>query len=137
MNKKRLLVPGFLIALLVSVVFVPVGSEAGQKGEWEISTTMEIPGMPFAMPATTMRKCLEDKGVPYGGKDDEKCKVESSKVSGDTVTWKVVCDGPEGQNEITGVSKYTSDTMDTRIQMKNEEGDISMHMTGRRLGPCR
>jgi len=139
MNKRKLVSQGLLVVLSICVGLIVVSSAAaGQKGEWEITTTMEIPGMPFAMPATTMRRCLEDQAVPYQEKGDEKCEVVSKKVSGNTLNWKVVCNGPEGKNEMTGVTKYTGETMDTRIQMKSGGGgEISMRMTGKRLGACR
>jgi hypothetical protein len=138
MNRRAWICQGLAVLLLGSLFqILPGTTMAGQKAEWEITTTMEIPGMPFAMPPSVIRQCLESQDVPYHENKDEKCKVVSKDISGDTMTWKVVCDGPEGKTEMTGVSKYTGDTMDTKAQMKSSDGDFSMHMTGKRLGPCK
>jgi hypothetical protein len=138
MNQKAGIYQVVLAWLMLGVFLLPAGNAAaGQKAEWEITTTMEIPGMPFAMPSNVMRQCLEDQGVPYQESDVEECEVVSKNVSGNTINWKVVCEGREGKSEMTGVSTYTGDTMETRVRMLSSAGDISMHMTGKRLGPCR
>ena len=105
--------------------------------EWEIKTTMEIPGMPFALPPTVIRQCLEDKAVPYQEKKNEKCETVYKNVSGNTLNWQVVCDSKDGKMEMTGETSYSSDSMDSKVKMKSKNGDISMHMTGKKLGPCK
>jgi len=121
--------------VMATVGFATAGEKKGS--EWELKTTMEMPGMPFAMPPTVIRQCLEDKAVPYQGKKDEKCEVKSQSVSGNTVTWDVVCDSKDGKMEMTGESSYTGDTMETKMKMKSKHGDMSMHMTGKKLGACK
>ncbi|MFO7605024.1 MAG: DUF3617 family protein [Desulfurivibrionaceae bacterium] len=128
---------GLLVLLMTGVFLNPAGSaSAGQEGEWEITTTVEIPGMPFAMPPTTFRHCLEENGVPYQAGDGEECETISREVSGDTVSWRISCRGEEGLIEMTGVTTYTGDNMDSQVKMQSEDGEMSMHMTGRRLGSC-
>lgn len=123
------------VACLVSL---PLASAAHAKSsEWEISTTMEIPGMPFAMPPNTFRHCMDDQGVPYQQSEDEKCETLSKKVSGNTVSWKIRCQGKEGASEMNGVTTYSGNTMESKVSMRSDEGDVSMHMTGKKLGPCK
>jgi len=105
--------------------------------EWEIKTTMEIPGMPFALPPTVIRQCLEDKAVPYQEKKNEKCETVYKNMSGNTLSWQVVCDSKDGKMEMTGETSYASDSMDSKVKMKSKNGDISMHMTGKKLGACK
>lgn len=116
----------------------PVAAAGPKAGdEWELKTTMEMPGMPFAIPPTVTRQCIEDKGVPYQGKSDEKCETVYKNVSGNTLKWQVVCTGKDGKMEMTGESTYTGNTMDSKVKMKSQHGDMSMHMTGKKLGACK
>ncbi|NTV13201.1 MAG: DUF3617 family protein [Desulfobulbaceae bacterium] len=127
--------------LLGSSVLLSAGPAAAAEpkngAEWEIKTTMEMPGLPFALPPTVIRQCLEEKAVPYQGKKDEKCSTVYKNISGNTLSWQVVCDGKDGKMEMTGESTYSGDSMDSQIKMKSKNGDMSMHMTGKKLGPCK
>ncbi len=130
-------------ALLLSgacvLAYVAPVAAAGPKSgdEWELKTTMEMPGLPFAIPPTVIRQCIEEKAVPYQEKKGEKCETIYKNVSGNTLNWQVVCTGKDGKMEMTGVSSYSGDTMDTKIKMKSKQGDMSMHMTGKKLGVCK
>lgn len=114
---------------------VAAGPKSG--AEWEIKTSMEMPGMPFAIPPTVIRQCIEDKAVPYQEKKGEKCETVYKNVSGNTLSWKVVCDSKDGKMEMTGETSYTGDTMDSKVKMKSKQGDMSMHMTGKKMGACK
>ena len=128
-----------LLAGGLALVFAGAAVAAGPKSgsEWEIKTTMEMPGMPFAMPPTTVRQCLEDQAVPYQQNKDQKCDTVYKNVSGNTIDWQVTCTDKNGKMELTGVSSYTGNTMDSKIKMKSKQGDMSMHMTGKKLGVCK
>jgi hypothetical protein len=116
----------------------PVAAAGPKAGdEWELKTTMEMPGMPFAIPPTVTRQCIEDKGVPYQSQGDEKCETIYKNVSGNTMSWKIVCKNGGREMEMTGESTYTGNTMDSKVKMKGQQGDMSMHMTGKKLGPCK
>lgn len=122
--------------LLTSVApAAAAGPKAGD--EWELKTTMEMPGMPFAIPPTVIRQCIEDQSVPYQQKPGEKCETVYKNFSGNTLKWQVVCTSKDGKMEMTGESTYSGNTMDSKIKMKSAQGDMSMHMTGKKLGPCK
>ena len=137
--KKMEWYAGVCVLLFAEILMVLAGqSHAGSKGgEWEGKTTIEMPGMPFAIPPTVMRYCMEDQAVPYRAKSDEKCETVTKKVSGNAVTWKVRCQGENGPMEMEGVTKYTGDTMESNVKMRSEDGDMSMRMSGKKLGPCK
>ena len=138
MNNSDLLVVIGVLLLSAGMTVWPAGSaQAANGSEWEMTTNMEIPGMPFAMPPTIRRQCLQDQAVPFRDNEDQNCQVITKKKSGDTMNWKLVCDGPDGKSEMTGVTKYTGDTMDTNIQVKGDQGEMSIHTTGKKLGPCK
>jgi hypothetical protein len=87
---------------------------------WEITTKMDMPGMPMAMPATTVKVC-----IPKGAERDPKytagkgCVISDLKTSGNKTSWSMRCD-QEGQI-MTGTGEMTG-TPD------NSQG--KMHLVG-------
>ena len=54
------------LALTFAVVCLPASAQSPadiQPGMWEYQIQMKIPGMPNAIPATTMRRCLTPQDV--------------------------------------------------------------------------
>ena len=129
-----------LLSGACALAFVGPASAAEPKvgEEWEMRTTLEMPGMPFSIPPTVVHQCIESKDtVPYQEKKGEKCVTIYKNMSGNALNWQVVCNGKDGKMEMTGVSVYNGDTMDSKIKVKGKRGDMSMHMTGKKLGPCK
>ena len=133
-----------LAALAVPPAALAQPSKSGgdDRGElWEITSSMEMPGMPMAMPANTQRICMgreagDDKYVP---KNDD-CRLISSSRSGNTQRYKMVCGGKQpmtADGEIT----HAKDTYSGRTRMtgKSEDGepiDMTHRFSARRLGEC-
>ncbi len=148
--KTKSMIASAIIALLV----VTIGYAASpnmKEGLWEITTSMEMKGMPmpFAMKPMTNTQCftkkdLQDpeKTVPKTSKKEENCKVQDYKVSGDHVTWKTVCTGKTNMTstgEMTysqGTSYEGSMTMDTEGNAKNAMHMV-YHFKGKRIGDCK
>jgi Protein of unknown function (DUF3617) len=131
------------LAATIVVLFVwPLPAVAQDTGElWEVTTKMDMPGMPVALPAQTQRVCL-----PKTRKDDdlvpkrEGCRVSDVKRAGSKVTFNIACTGTDpmaGTGEIT--SAPTS--YDGRMRLKGKMGDDTMEMThtfaGTRVGDCK
>ncbi len=95
--------PRALFALLAAVLVAGGTSTTalaqGKDDLWEITTKMEMPGMPMAMPAQTQRLC-----IAKSGKDDdyipkrEGCRVQDSKRVGNKVSYKMVCTGKDSDD---------------------------------------
>ena len=127
-------------ALTVSLAVSPTAAAQGKDDMWEITTKMEMPGMPMAMPAQTQRQC-----VAKNAKDDDyiprrdNCKVTDSKKAGNKLTYQMVCTGRDAMN-VTGEVTYGSGSYDGRMQMsgKMEGQDMQMTQTfsGKRVGDC-
>ena len=114
-----------------------------KDGLWEITTKTEMKGMPGNIPPTTMKQCLTKKdSVPQEDKGkNPNCKMTENKVSGDTVTWTMLCKEKDGTMENKGQMTYKGDTFDGKsvMTMKDKSGKaqvITSKMTGKRLGPC-
>ena len=125
-------------AALCYFLFTTAWAGAGmKKGEWRISTSMEMPGMGIVMPGGTFTHCMDADGVPYQESPDQECRMISRKVSGNTVVWRMRCTGSDGDMEMQGRATYEGDAMHATMKMITGEGTMTMRMQGQRLGPCR
>jgi len=105
-----------------------------EDGLWEITTTVDMPGMPSR--SFTHTTCLtKEKAVPQTAESG--CTIKDVKTQGNNVTWTVVC--REGTS--TGKVTYAGTTMDGVIEttVKTNGKTITMKNTikGKRIGPCK
>lgn len=114
-----------------------------KDGLWEITTKMEMKGMPANIPPTVTKQCMTKKeSVPQQDKDkNPNCKMVDQKVSGNSVTWSMICKEKDGTVDSKGKITYKGDTFDgtTTTTIKDKSGkaqQIATKMSGKRLGPC-
>ena len=124
----------FVLFLVAS----PAAFAQGADDQWEISSKMEMPGMPMAMPAQVMRVCVaknakDDEFIPKQGD----CKVVDSKRTGNKLAYKMTCSTPE-PSTVEGETQFGSGTYDGKMRMTMTSSKQSMQMTysGKRLGGC-
>ena len=130
-----------LVWLCMVCLMIPAWSVAadGMKpGLWEITTKVDMPGMPFQPPPTTVKHCytaqeVKESPVPK----DNNCKVTDLKTTGSKTTWKVECTGEaagKGEGEISyqGDSAYEGKT-----RMQTQGMTMSMQYKAKRLGDCK
>jgi hypothetical protein len=139
-NTKKIL---FILAALV-----PAAAAAGpmmQPGLWEITTKMEMPGMPVAVPPTRVSHCYTPQDVENTGKTlpkDQNCKVDSHSVAGNRVTWAVSCQDKNSAMTGNGEMTYKGNSYEGTMKMSvKSRGEAPMNMTyrysGKRLGECK
>lgn len=136
----------FAVFVIILALFWCIGVQAAEPnmkdGLWEITTKMEMKGMPGNIPPSVTKQCLTKKdSVPQGKEKNPNCKMTDQKVSGNTVTWTMVCKEKEGTVESKGSITYKGDTFDgtttTVIKDKTRKAQqFSTKMSGKRLGPC-
>ncbi len=107
-----------------------------EDGLWEITTTVNMPGMGSKSFKNT--SCLtKEKAVPQTAESG--CTIKDVKSQGNTVTWTVVCQ--EGMSTSTGKITYTGSTMDGVVENTVKAGGQTMTMKstmkGKRIGPCK
>ena len=112
----------------------------GKDDLWEVTTKMEMPGMPMAMPPQINRFC-----IAKGGKDEdyvpkrENCKVLESKRSGNKVTYKMACTGKDAMT-VAGETTFGSNAYDGKMMMSGKADGQSFEMSqtysGKRVGDC-
>ncbi len=127
------------IALITSVFAVNAIAAPGEY--WEVTTKMDMPGMPMAMPATTQKVCVAKGGAndPRHTSKDKDCEMSDVKVSGNKSSWTVKCN--RRGEEWTGKGEQTTsgDSYKGSMQMsgKSRSGrDMNMNMSysGKRVG---
>jgi hypothetical protein len=107
---------------------------------WEVTSTMEMPGMPFAMPPTTQKVCIPKGGENDPGKTsgDKDCKMTDVKTVGNKTTWKARCDR-DGE-VMTGVGEQTTTAKGYQGKMRfsgksgGQDMNMNMAFSGKRLG---
>ena len=115
-----------------AVLLLPLVATAGpmKAGKWQVT----IEG---AQGTHTVEKCVtqDESDHPQAPKmKDDDCKVDSMKVDGNTVTWKVTC--PTRGMVAEGKTTYTGDTFAGETHMKMGEREMTQKSSGKFLGAC-
>jgi hypothetical protein len=129
---------GAVAVLLAALVAALPASAQGKDELWEISSKMDMPGMPMAMPAQVNRVC-----VGKNRKDEDlvpkqsNCRMVDSKRVGSKFTYKMECTGNEPMTmlgEITfGNNAYDGQM---RMTMTKTSDTMNMAVSGKRVGDC-
>ena len=113
-------------------------SAQGKDDLWEVTSKMEMPGMPMAMPAQTNRVCVaknrkDEDLVPRQGD----CRLVDSKRVGSKFTYKMECAGQE-PTTVDGAITFGNNAYDGQMRMTMKRTNDTMNMTfiGKRVGDC-
>jgi len=126
------------IALALALAASTPASAQGKDDLWEVSTKMEMPGMPMAMPPQTHRVCLgknrkDEELVPM----QSDCRMLDSKRVGNKFTYKMDCSGNH-PSIVDGAITFGNNAYDGRMHMVMKQGNDAMDMafSGKRVGDC-
>ena len=126
------------VAFASMVLSVPALAAPGEY--WEITTKMEMAGMPFAMPATTHKVCLPQGAAtdPKHGSNSKDCDVQDMKVVGNKTTWKMRCtqngEVMEGTGEATGYPDRNEGKMHFSGKSGGRNIEMNQSYSNRRVG---
>lgn len=139
------LVVGLVLTLAVfgTTFFTPVVVAAGTDELWEISTKMEMAGMPMQMPAQTNQFCKpkgQAQNDPLPTDKNNDCKMTDMQRSGSTSRFKMTCTGKqpmtgEGEVTYTGDNSY-SGKMHIVGNMEGQAVDMTQTFSGKKMGSC-
>ncbi len=129
---------GVWIAVYLFLCWNGMGLAQNMKeGLWEITMTMEMPGMSMKMPPQTNTHCLTKKDmVPQKGEPGEECKVIKHEVKGDTVTWIMECKTKEGLTTFNGKVTYKGESFKGLVKMKQSGMEMTQNLKGKWIGKC-
>ena len=131
----------FAILVLVSLPTTILAANGIREGMWEITSRMEMPGMPMAMPPTTIKHCYTKADVKDQKKmiaRDKNCTVTDLKSAGNKVSWKMVCTG-KNAGKFSGETVFSGDSYNSVMKMQSEGGkgtSMNMKVKGKRVGNC-
>ncbi|MBI5665463.1 MAG: DUF3617 family protein, partial [Nitrospirae bacterium] len=125
-----------IVTAFIVMFFVHSASAMDMKdGLWEITTKMEMPGMPMEMPPFKYTQCLTSKdNVPQDKSQDKEhnrdCKIKNTEVSGNTVTWEVLCISEGKPVKSIGQITYKGDSFDGESKTEMDGMNMVQKMSG-------
>ncbi len=129
------------VLVLVSLPATTMAADGIRAGMWEITSKMEMPGMPMEMPATTVKHCYTKEDVKDQKKvisTEKDCTVTDLKSTGNKVTWKMKCTGQHA-GTFSGETVFSGDSYDSVMNMQSSGGkghSMTMKVKGKRIGNC-
>jgi hypothetical protein len=127
-----------LAGCLLGAALPTLAADGLRPGQYDYMVNMEMPGMPFAMPAMTMQHCLTqadlDTGRQYQGQPNQDCEVKNLKQSPGKASMDLVCkDGTTGKGEFT----FGNDALHGKTTMTKDGQAMAINMSARRKGDCK
>lgn len=132
------------IALPAALLAALTASAALADEKWEITTTVQMTGMPFQPPPTTVSVCVPP-GSMSGEKavtqqqQDKNCKMTSLKTVGSTTSFTMQCTGAQqltAEGQVTHQGSSYSGTMKARGNSGGHAFDMQTSYSGKKVGPC-
>ncbi len=115
-----------------------------KPGSWEISTTMEMTGMP-PRPAFTNTVCVKPDQIKDSHafaqtiqQRNDKCKVSDLKVDGDKLSYGFACEHGSGTTELTFGGTTYEGTIKITTSGRGNNGPMTIiqHVKAKRTGDC-
>lgn len=126
------------VMMLLAMTHSQAATVDMQPGMWEWIMTMEMQGVPMAIPPTTYSDCLsKDDLVPRQPQQGNQCKLVESDVSGDSVSWKIECPTPNGASISEGRMTYKGTTATGEMNAITQGMTMKSTLNGRRTGACK
>lgn len=133
----------FIISMLIGMAFF-VANAWGldlQDGQYEVTSKVEMPGMPMQMPPVIVTQCITQQApVPNQNTANQHCKTIDMKTKDKTVTWKMECNQQGQKMQASGKMHYYGDRFEGTINsiMSTQSGNMTITtvVSGKRLGDC-
>lgn len=128
-----------LIAATCFTASLSASENPAREGKWQVTTAMEMPGIPVKIPPMTVTVCItkEDLKSPEKSlpKQQGDCKFTDYAIDGNTVSWAMKCEGKtkgSGKGSIT----YSETSYTGGMEMNMDGQSMKARYTGKRLGDC-
>jgi hypothetical protein len=127
---------------VVSLIFTVAAFAAPnyQEGLWEMTTTVNMPGVPKEMMRPMKQQvCMtKQNAVPQPQqKGEQQCKMTNQRTVGSKVFWTMTCKGGTVSNGEITYSKASFDgSQTTTTSQGGKLMTVKSAMTGKYIGPC-
>ncbi|MCD6526814.1 MAG: DUF3617 domain-containing protein [Desulfuromonas sp.] len=135
MVKMKMLIAQLVVLLLALSLVQSCLAMDVEEGLWEMTTRMEMPGMPMQMPAITFTDCLtEDDVIPQ----DSQCEVTDLVKDGNTIRYTMHCNQDGQQMTAKGEFTYSGKKMSGKVVTQmSEQMSMTTVYNGHWIGPCK
>ena len=139
MNRHR---TGLLLAILLAPLCATAAPNMNE-GEWQFEMQMQMKGMPMNMPPMRFTNCLKPGDVvPTPERQMTECRKSNERISGNTVSWTMLCNHQNTEMEMRGTATFNGDTMNGSMDQTMRSGGraqmtSSGTISGKRVGPCK
>lgn len=113
-----------------------------QEGLWEITTIIEMPGMPIQMAPMKTTQCISQEDLipqtQQPDQPDQQCDIANMTTSGNTITYDMTCSSQGNTMTAHSSLTYAQDQMQGTMTATMEPSHMSMTYTlsGKRIGDC-
>ena len=127
---------------VVSLIFTAAAFAAPnyQEGLWEMTTTVNMPGVPKEMMRPMKQQvCMtKQNAVPQPQqKGEQQCKMTNQRTVGSKVFWTMTCKGGTVSNGDITYSKTSFDgSQTTTTSQGGKLMTVKSAMSGKYIGPC-
>ena len=130
-----------LTIFCLTLTGIPAWSLDFEPGKYEITSKIDMPGMPATIPPQTIIQCMTDQDpLPNSNLENQGCKITDMKQTKTTVSWKMECIQQDEKITGTGLMTYSSNKFKGTIQTNLGPNSGNMTMTkvisGKRLSDC-
>lgn len=130
--------------MIIITVLAIIGSAAAAfsavnltEGNWEMTMSMEMTGVPFKIPPTKYTVCLTRDNLNPQKKDNtQECRIISQKIVGSTYSWVAECNTKQGPARNEGSITYKGTTLNGVIKTTTGGKVMKQTLSGRRVGAC-
>ena len=121
---------------LVLLALAPARADAPAGIQWETTSQMVMPGLPFSPPPNKLKICTPAvwTAPPPGG--DPSCVNSDFVRTGNKVTWTMQC---SGQMPMTGTGEITfqgTDSYTGAITATADGMTLTINLSGKKIGTC-
>jgi len=130
------LTTGITLTILPALCFAAPDMHPGR---WEITSTLEMPGMAFSMPASRHIQCINaEEIIPQAQQESSKCQVVDQSIHGNVVKWQVKCESGGGSMDSHGEITYHGDSFEGTVVTNGSQmpSEMTQKMSGKRIGQC-
>jgi len=125
----------------MTLIAIPSWALDFEPGRYEITSKIDMPGMPGAIPPQTIIQCMTDQDpVPNSSPENRDCKITNMQKTKTTVSWEMECIQQGQKMTSVGQMTYNGDTFKGTIQtnLGPNAGNMKMTavITGKRLSNC-
>lgn len=105
---------------------------------WEVTSQMSMEGMDMQMPTQTSQVCAPKTWTqpPGGENQQQECQNSDFLLEGSKATWKITCTDPSHSSGEGEINREGDDAYTGTIKFTSDQGNMTLALSGRRIGEC-